>query len=71
MGYLALPYAQDYNFSDGERIGLSNPNKINLRTSQEFQVHGFTTRSYIKKSTHVNIDQIRCKDTRYALVRFR
>ena len=71
MGYLALPYAQDYDFSDSERVGLSNPNKIHMHTSQEFQVHGFTTRSYIKKSTRVNSDQIRFNDTRYALVRSR
>jgi len=38
-----------------ERIGLGNPNKIYMHTSQA--LHDFTLRSYIKNSTHVNSDQ--------------
>jgi len=52
------------------KLGLGNPNKIYMRTSQA-KFHDFTSRFYIKHLTHVNNGKIRCKDMRCALARFR
>jgi len=56
MGYLALPHAQHYIVSDGEKKGLGNPNTIHMRTSPAF--HDVTSRSYMQNSTHINSEQI-------------